>query len=351
MTSLTKVAQTVKKIGIMLLFFLVVIVFLVIIFRAVKGVIQTYQPAPTPLVTTTFGKVPAITFPPQTFPKDIKFTIETISGRLPEASPTAKIYFLPKKRQGLLSNIAAKNMAEGLSINTDPTTVDKKLVFSKENKKLTIDPVTNNFDYQYDYLHDGSVFLGEKKLAQNEIVATANSFLTKLSALSKDYQVNNATVTFLTFNGTEFIPMGKEENQLNATCARVNFFRNPIEGIPVVTPKYNQGNIYLIVSKTQEVDKQVIKAEKYDHQISYENLGIYPLKTIETAWQEFISGNGYIAQAGESTFTKKAVIRDAFLAYYESNEEQTYLLPVFVFVGDKDFIGYTDALSSDWLIK
>jgi hypothetical protein len=44
-------------------------------------------------------------------------------------------------------------------------------------------------------------------------------------------------------------------------------------------------------------------------------------------------------------------IKKMFLAYYDPDEYQPYLQPVYVFVGDNDFVGYVPAVEDALLSK
>lgn len=350
MATLTDVAQITRRLIIFILFVSVLGIFLFFIYSALKNTFKTIQPVPPPNFITTFGKLPEITFPKQTFPSDIKFNIETISGRLPQASISAKVYFLPKKQLGLLTNIKTDQTAKKLGFNVKGQSVNKKTVFRDGQKELIIDPVTENFTYKYDYQNDGTVFEGSKELTESEVISISNLFLNSIAAIPNDYN-KEPQVTFLTYNGAEFIPTIGEEDQKNATSAKVSYFRNQVDKLNVVTEKFNEGNIYVIVSKAIDKNRQVIEANKFYQEISLENMGLYPIKDSNLAWQDFLNGKGYIINAGNSTFTKRAIIRDSYLAYLEKQEEQNYLIPIYVFTGDEGFIAYANAISDDWVIK
>lgn len=349
MANLTTVAKLTRKVIILLILISILGVFLFVIFSSVKKTLSSLKKPPPPLTSTTFGPLPKVKFPSQQFPNDIKFSIETITGGIPEASPTAKVYFLPKKQQGLLTNIRVSQDAKKLGFTINPQNINKKLVFKDGVKELTIDPITRNFSYTYDYLNDGSVFQGSAKITKEGAISQAQVFLNSLSGLPNDYNIQTPQTTFLTFNGAQFIPTVNEKDNENATSVRVDYFRKNIDDLPVVTPKFNQGNIYVVISKSTDKNKQVIKAEKNYYEISNENVGVYPIKKSNAAWEDFLQGNGYIASAGNSTFTKRVVIRDAYLAYYDSDSEQSYFQPVYVFIGDNGFIGYGLAISEEFV--
>ncbi|MBI2029649.1 hypothetical protein HYT02_04490 [Candidatus Gottesmanbacteria bacterium] len=348
MLTLTNAADLTKKLFIIGVFVIILIGFVYVIITSVKKSINSLKPPPPPVLTTTFDKLPGIVFPNQNFPTDIRFTLETLSGNIPSASTTAKIYFLPKKQKSLLTNVRANQDAKNLGIESSATVVNKQLVYTANSKEFTIDPISRNFTYSYNYNNEPTVFSGKTLLTKGSATSVANNFLKTLDALPADFN-QNPNVTFLTYNGAQFIPIGENEDPAVATAARVDYFRNKVDSLPVVNSEFDKGNISVIVSKSDDKNKQVIRAIKSYQEISNENIGIYPVKSGDLAWQDFINGIGYIADSGNSTFTKRVVIRDAYLAYFDDGVNISYLMPVYVFIGDDGFIAYVSAVSDQWI--
>ncbi|MEK9201031.1 MAG: hypothetical protein AAB909_03620, partial [Patescibacteria group bacterium] len=77
-----------------------------------------------------------------------------------------------------------------------------------------------------------------------------------------------------------------------------------------------------------------------------DDFATYPLKSVEEAWTEISTGAaGFVAKpVGENV-----VVRKASVVYYEANEPQGFLQPVFVFEGDGGFIGYVQAVRADYV--
>ena len=63
------------------------------------------------------------------------------------------------------------------------------------------------------------------------------------------------------------------------------------------------------------------------------------------AWEYLQTGKGYVAKRT----TPNVTIRKISLAYYESNEPQEFLQPVYVFEGDNGFVAYVPAIKSEYL--
>jgi hypothetical protein len=58
-----------------------------------------------------------------------------------------------------------------------------------------------------------------------------------------------------------------------------------------------------------------------------------------------LAGKGFIANMGENV--DKVIIRNAYLAYFEPPDKQSYLQPIVVFEGDRDFIAYIPAITDN----
>ncbi len=351
MTTLTSAASITKRLVIAAILVSLLLFLSYTVFSFIRQKLISLKPPPPLTLITTFGRLPEVKFPQQNFPSDIKFTIETLSGQLPEASPTAKIYFMPQKQQGLLTNIRANQDAKKIGFTTSFKNQNKKLIYKELMKEFVIDPISRDFSYTYDYQNDGTVFIGTAVLNVNSATSQANNFLSKIDALPSDFDGQKPITTMVTYNGALFIPTGEGNDQQNATAARVDYFRKKIQDIPVVTPNFNEGNIYVIVSKQTDLNKQVIKAQRTYKEVEYDSYGLYPLRNIQQAWDELLAGHGYITVAGNSTFTKRVIIRDAYLAYYDDPQGLSYLMPVYVFVGDGNFIAYSQAVSKEWLVE
>ena len=144
---------------------------------------------------------------------------------------------------------------------------------------------------------------------------------------------------------SEIVPLQTPES---ANIVEVDFFLPDRNGIPVVTSSYyNSPNyvMYLINNSLQTV----IKAQIRYFDRSQDQVGLYPLRTAQQAWDDLQKGNGSVvssqAQEGEIKIQK------VFLAYYESEKYQEYIQPVYVFLGSNEWVAYVSAVSEAYLIR
>jgi hypothetical protein len=69
---------------------------------------------------------------------------------------------------------------------------------------------------------------------------------------------------------------------------------------------------------------------------------------VDQAWKELVSGGGFIAKR---TTENQVVVRKVSLAYFEANEQQAFLQPVYVFEGDGGFTAYVQAVDHSYIIE
>jgi hypothetical protein len=96
-------------------------------------------------------------------------------------------------------------------------------------------------------------------------------------------------------------------------------------------------------------EMKVVKAQVQYFEKSQEQVGLYPLKTADLAFEQLQAGQAFMIN-GQPNATN-ITIKKMFLAYYDPDEYQAYLQPVYVFLGDNDFVGYVPAVEDRLLTK
>jgi len=348
MANLTKTAYLTRKI-IKYTAFLIVFIF---IFKVVWGistsVFRKINPPEPPPPTVEFGNLPNLSFPRKETP-EIEYKLETIEGTLPQLAKIGTVYFLPKKEARLFALENTKALARKIGFTREPQKISPtKLLFTtgkSPNTTLEIDMVTHNFKLDYDFLADQEI-LAERKLPnETQAVSEAKSFLSQLGLLTSDLAQGEAKVSYLKLQVPNLI---SAISFSEADFIRVDLFRKKVNGLPVLPPNPKESSVFFIFSGSRSLAKRIIKAE-YKHAPVVENLSAtYPLKSTNVAWQELISGGGYIANLGDNK-EGKVIIRRIYLAYYEANEPQDFLQPIFVFEGDGEFFAYVPAIEQKWV--
>jgi len=124
------------------------------------------------------------------------------------------------------------------------------------------------------------------------------------------------------------------ETSFGSNMVEVDFYRPDQEIYPVVSPKYfnSQNYVMLVAYKFYE---------KSDSQI-----GIYPVKTGDAAYEALKTGKGLIIQ--NESAGSDIVIKKMFLGYFDPDVYQEYYQPVYVFLGNNNFVGYVPAVTDEF---
>lgn len=306
-------------------------------------------PPKAPPPNHLFDKLPVLVFPLQATPSaQLTYQLQTIEGTVPKASESATVYFMPKTAPNLLGLNKAQDFAA--EFNFDPSPVQETKNIYRFNdaelplRRLRYDIVSNNFIIRYAFDQDPTVF-NRKNLPLPDAGKTeAINLLQRHNLYVNDIAGGSYEVIFLKLNGTQLVGT---TSLSQADAERIDFFRKPIGNTPILTPYVDQAPVSIIYSGSTDAKKRIIQFAYTFWPIDYQTTATYALKTSEQAWEELKSGNGYIVRY--PTSGNAAVVRNVYLAYYDSFDPQTYLQPIFVFDGDNGFRAYVPAVASTWI--
>ena len=128
----------------------------------------------------------------------------------------------------------------------------------------------------------------------------------------------------------------------------MDIFRPNIDNLPVLPQNPNKGIIRIIFSGSNEAMKQIVQVEYNYFPVNLNESATYPIKTSSQAWRELQTKQGFIANAGDGNGGVVA-IRKIYLAYYDAEVSNGFLMPLIVFEGDNGFFGYVPAITKEWL--
>lgn len=353
MASLTETAYYARKIiknGIIL-----VIAFLIVKNSLTLGVnlIKKYAPKKEVEPTVDFGKLPPLVFPAGTEVSampTINLKLETIQGGLPTLAKITKVYFMPKRVNSYLTMERAKSKAKILGFENEPYQLhhEKDLTYTWENNQLiksifTMAITSQNFFYHYDFVNDQSLIQSSLVFNTEAAKEEAINFLREINLWPADLQGGEQKLVYY-----RFVPPDLTETSslVETDFVRVNFFRKPLDEMPLMPAQTQKANITALVAKTGS--RRVVEFTYNYFSVDTEVFGTYPLKDATEAWNELKNGQGYIANLGKNE-NGQITVRKAYLAYYDPPDEQSYLQPIFVFEGDRDFIAYVPAVKSEWI--
>lgn len=350
MSSLTETSVITRKAVI----WIVIIVGILIAVRVMVllgiGYWHATHPIPIPPPNTLFGKLPAPDFVNMaTSSANLKYTLVNIEGHPPETTDAAKVYPMPKRSTSITSAQNAQQFAKRLNFSPQPEMLTPTYYkFTDPEDKLhtlEVDIVTLNFKILYNYQKNPQIFfqgtINSKDQALGEIKSYAGGLF------NGDLTKGKLTLDLLKFDNTtrDFIPASSLSN---TDAVRVNFFRSDLDGLKVLPPDFNKSYSYIIYTPSNNQNWKFPDVEYTFWPLDY-NFATYPLRSSQEAWQALQEGKGYVANMGKNNPGDTVVIRNIYLAYYDSKDPQPYLQPVFVFEGDNNFAVYIAAVAPNWL--
>ncbi|MFA6005416.1 MAG: hypothetical protein WC775_02920 [Patescibacteria group bacterium] len=330
------------------LVFYVMMLLMIQLLQRPQSVHVTFKPA--------FGKLEAPAFEQAQRPKDLDFVLDTVDGTLPQTTPSGQIFFIPQKQATLLYLTRANALAQSFGIDTEEypqQTVDDSWVrFATPSDELKVNTKYFHFNYTMNpttALQQLIETTPSAKFTQleDQFVQTAKDALLARSAYTPDVAAGKTNIVYLRYNldAKQFYPITADEVP---QAVRIDFFRKD-ELFSVVSPQYFVSQNYVILAPlTNTASAVAMQYKSYD--VLRDTTGDYPLKSATIAWDELTSGEAAIISLQDNP-TGTIRIKQIFLAYYDPESYQKYLQPVFVFLGDQNYVGYLPAVQSDYLIQ
>lgn len=320
-------------------FFIAFLIFAKISWEAGTAVYRNFFPPEPPPPEVKFGKLPALVFPEKESPK-LSYNLQTATGELPQFPKTTRVYFMPKRSSSFLDLDESKRIAQRLGFSGNVSTTSETIYrFEHETlpSSLSINIVNKTFSLNYDLVQTPSL-IEERPESTQEALKAATSFLNQANLMPEDILNTERTFEFWKAE-TE---MEKATSLSEANFIRVNFFREPYDDFPVLTPD-RRGNVWFLVGGK---DNDVVAGEYHYFPIEKENNSTYPIKTSQQAWEELNQGIGFIVSTPLEQTT--VIVRKIYLGYYDAGEPQGFLQPIVVFEGDGNFMAYVPAVTAEF---
>jgi len=281
----------------------------------------------------------------------INFTLDTIEGEPITATETAKIYFLPESvsRFGIREKayLVAKAFGFDTTVVKHNLVNDNSYVFNDGKQNLSIDITNFNFKYIYQFAGDKNLFDNTRIPTKGEIEEKATSFLKQINRYPEELAQGKSNVIYLRYDSL-YKRLSVAARAQDANVVEIDFYRPDIDGFSTVSPTYfNSQNSMIMVFHAD--DFKILKAQVQFFEKSDEQVGIYPVKTGVQAWADLKDGQGIVVSAANGL--KNIVIKKMFYGYFDPDSYQEYLQPVYVFLGDGNFVGYVPAVSANYLTE
>lgn len=308
------------------------------------------HPPPIPPPDAKFGRLPSPNFSHvASSSSGLTFSLVNIEGRPPETTTAAKVYFMPKKVPTLLSTQRARELAARMGFTNPPKENTPTEYFYVDPldtlRTFALNTTTLNFRYKYAYEKKGDLFESNTIISKDQAVGEVRTFIQSYGLFDGSILDGNIQSQYLTYDSGADV-FRPSDSIAKSNSVRIDFWRKPIGEFPLVTPLFFQSYNYALYTRDPRV--KIVDLSYAFWPIAFDNVGTYPLKTSDMAWQDLIDGYAPIVNMGENK-GNTVIIRQIYLAYYDSPEPQMYLQPIFVFRGDNNFVAYLPAILPDWL--
>ncbi len=349
--NLTELSYEIRK-ALPYIIFFILLVF--ILYYSVTLVLRIIELSRVPAVYTDaiFGKIEAPKVKNASSSAGLSFTLDTIEGKPVTATDSAKVFYLPPPATRFGYQEQVYLIAKTLGFNTDVTKYQlnngNTAVLDDSVQHLSVDIRNFNFNYQYRFENDPNFFSNAVVPTTKESQDQAVAFLQKIDKYPDEFAQGNLNTVFFNYN-----PSSKELQQLprndGANLVEVDFYRPDIDGFPVLSPSFFNSQNYVLMMLTTSGDARIIKAQVQFFDKSQEQIGYYPLKTGDEVYKELKQGKGIVVSNPQNK--KNIVIKTMKLGYLDPDFYQTYLQPVYMFIGEGDFVAYVPAVSNDYLFQ
>lgn len=309
---------------------------------------KTRNPDPPPPPDAKFGTLPKLEFPAIVEQPSLQYTLETRTGGLPVLEDQFAVYFMPIKRPSLLAYDQSAALADRLDFIQEPEKLSKKEYrwnsSSPVSSSFTIDIITGEFVLNRIWQEDEGFLTPTLFFSEERAVDVSRNFLSRIGLLPEDIRLGTHSIQTLRNQDGELVTAASISQ---AQFIRVNLFRAPVSGVIVVNPFVDRGLISLVLAFQKEEARQFINVEYSYFPVEIEQFATYPLIGVAQAWQRLQDGEAFVSSFPNGV--DNIVLRDVYLAYYDSDTPQQFLQPVYVFEGDDNYFAYVPAVADEWV--
>ncbi len=311
-------------------------IIVIFILFAIKN---AFFPAAPPPPQVSFGKLPALDFP--TYNKALSYNLDTISGNLPTFPQQLKVYEMQQAQPDLLALSKSQNIVGNIGFNDSPAKISDNIYQWRDNanRVLTMNIQTQNFNMFSDFLSDpNQPTFGD---TIDKAVNVSQNFLTSMGIASQDIDMTQAQTGLFSIKNYSIVPASSLST---AQAVQVSFIQKPFNNLPIF---YSQGQspINFLVGEVNG-EPQVVEANFF-YQAPSDISSTYPVKTALEALDDLKKGEAFIMTSDPNA---KISITKIMLAYYASQSEQNFFVPIIVFQGD-GFLAYENAVKDEWVNK
>lgn len=332
----------------------------------------------------SYGTLPAIQFPENSTSQPLTYTVNTLTGTLPEFPDRLNVFPIQQPQPNFLNLDRAKEKAAALGFITEDGRVSPEIHLGSGSyrwtqnknlsKELTMNIITFDFILNSNYL---------TALTGNETNRLPSEFdaVEKVKTLLNSMGLNTADIVyekttnpdknifystkpqFFSIQNNILVPATSISQaqvirvdlyQQNMTYA-LNTGITEVSGgirkldidLPILYPRPPHSTMSFWIAPN-DFGSEIVAAN-FTHQTinKPENTdATYSIKTSEEAFEELKNGKAYIASYAGSE--RNVAINNVYLAYYLGEKPQQYLMPIIVFEGSNGFFAYISAVKDEW---
>lgn len=300
--------------------------------------------APETPPSVPFGKI-SFQFPDSTGTESFEFSLDTLTGKLPEFPTQVKVYRIEEKQADLLALPRAVEKVETIGFRGNPIKLSDSVYQWEDQappaRTITMNIFTNNFNLTSSYLSD-SASLSFNSTNINFATAASKTFLESLNLLPEDLDETKNKISLFNIDNFALIPATSISN---AKIVQVSLYQKDVEGLPIYYSNPQLSPINFLVAEVNR--KPIVVEANYNYQKILPDNGTYPIKTAQQAFSDLKKGDAYLTLAGTG---KNIAIKNVKLGYFLGDKKQSFLVPVIVFEGN-NFQAMVAAIADGWVNK
>lgn len=312
--------------------------------RILTFVKDMFTPPPPP--EAAFGKLSAIPFPSQTR-ENLIYSLDTLSGFLPNFSDRAKVYKVTVNPPTLLGLNKTREKVLAIEFKSNGTQISEDTYqwvdqTATLQRKITMNIFSSDFALSSSYLITSPLEKFSESDQKNDAIEKAKSYLSSMSLFPTDIDESKTKTALYSVENASLVPVSKISN---AKIIRVDFFQKDLDNFPIYYDGGISSTIDFLIGK--EGNELKVYSARFFHKNISKTASTYPIKTASQAFSELQKGKAYIANKPANTV--EFTIKKVFLGYYIGEEQQEFLMPIIIFKGTNDFVAYVSAIRDEWI--
>lgn len=341
MTSLYYVTEHIKMLGKWLGIIIGSAIILVFLFRFIVFLKEVIAPTPPPPPTMIWGKLPDLILPQSSFTQKFTYTVNTISGDLPNLPNHAPVYLIATPEASLQSLNNAGTLVGNVGFDQEGIRISETAYQWTNPKppiqKMQYDIVTKNFDLSSDFLSDSNIVSGKNLSSDTTATEKAEDFLANLDAFPSDLDATKSAISFFAIQNSALVPT---TSLSNAQIIQIDFFQKNIDNFSIYYPEYPASPMTVFVGGG-DFDETVVSVHYY-HNTLTDISSTYPIYTTHEALTLLQKGKGYVASY--KGISSSILIQNVKLGFYLAKDSKTYMMPIFIFEGSNNFVAFVSAV-------